>query len=51
MKDIMLEWMCEEHHKVRTKQGFTTAKWEDLEERNREQYREAMRAALKIARL
>ncbi|WP_156433863.1 hypothetical protein [Bradyrhizobium retamae] len=47
--DEQLEKMCRAHHKVRTAQGFTTAPWDALEERNREQYREAMRAAVGIS--
>lgn len=41
-----LEVLCQAHHEVRTKQGFTTAEWSKLEERNRQQYRDAMKAAL-----
>lgn len=41
-----LEVLCQAHHEVRTKQGFTTAPWDKLEERNRQQYRDAMKAAL-----
>lgn len=46
MIDTAFEAMCRAFHQVRSKQGFTTAAWGDLEDRNREQYREAMRAAL-----
>lgn len=45
-RDDILEMMCQEHHKIRTLQGFTTAQWYDLEQRNRNQYRDAMGAAL-----
>jgi hypothetical protein len=50
MKEGKLEVACRAHHEVRAKQGFTTKKWDDLEQRNREQYREAMRAAMLAAR-
>jgi hypothetical protein len=41
-----LEEMCHQHHVKRTLQGFTTLPWAHLEERNREQYRQAMKSAL-----
>ena len=46
MTKEQIEAMCVAHHAIRTAQGFTTAPWENLRERNREQYREAMRAAV-----
>jgi hypothetical protein len=42
----ILDKMCRAHHAIRTAQGFTTAPWDGLEERNRLQYRAAMRAAI-----
>lgn len=41
-----LDKMCKAHHQVRTEDGFTTAAWDKLRERNRMQYRRAMRAAM-----
>ena len=41
-----LEAVCRAHHEVRAQQGFTTAPWTRLKDASREQYREAMRAAL-----
>jgi len=47
--DANLEALCVAHHAERTKQGFTTAPWDQLEERNRQQYRDAMSAAFAAA--
>jgi len=44
--DSIIEAMCVAHHAMRSQQGFTTAPWLGLEERNRQQYREAMKAAV-----
>lgn len=43
-----LEAMCARFHHVRSQQGFTTASWGLLEERNRQQYRDALAAALGV---
>jgi hypothetical protein len=48
LTDMRLEVACRAFHEARTEQGFTTARWDDLEDRNREQYRAAMRRALQM---
>lgn len=39
------ELACIRHHNKRREQGYATKEWASLEQRNRDEYREAMRYA------